>query len=227
MDRQKFKWQAQIIIISVLCFILCPVPSAEAKTFKVASYNVENLFDLNENGTEYTEYIPNNIFGWNTRTLDRKLNNIAKVIKDLSADVVALQEIESDKALMLLRNKLKTFNVDYPFAAIADSEHAAVQCALLSRFPVVSKEEICTNNAEARNILKITINVDGTPFLLFVNHWKSKRGPESETSRPARRWANIGNRFAASLGRRRKRHPFQLAVDYRLHQMHNRRLRDG
>ena len=28
--------------------------------FKVASYNVENLFDMQYNGTEYKEYIPNN-----------------------------------------------------------------------------------------------------------------------------------------------------------------------
>jgi len=54
-----------------------------------------------------------------------------------------------------------------------------VKCAVLSRFPIVEKEEIQVDNRVARNILKITLDVDGNRIILFVNHWKSKRGPES------------------------------------------------
>jgi hypothetical protein len=60
MDSGMFKK----IILSILFVFLCCVTSIEAKTFKVASYNVENLFDLTRNGTEYTEYIPNTGYSW-------------------------------------------------------------------------------------------------------------------------------------------------------------------
>ncbi len=167
----------KLSLYSIIIFgLVCP---AQAKTFKIASYNVENLFDLVREGTEYSEYIPGNSYRWNEQTLNIKLNNIAKVIKDLSADIVALQEIESKRALILLQQRLKEFNVSYPFFAIADSKPTAVKCALLSKFPIIEKKEIKLRNGSARNILMATVNIDNIPLILFINHWKSKRSPES------------------------------------------------
>lgn len=168
------------IIVSILLIFLYSIASIEAKTFKVVSYNVENLFDLTKDGTEYIEYVPNAGYGWNKDIVDIKVTNIAKVIKNLDADVVALQEIESKKALIFLQNKLKKFNVDYPYVEIADSKATSVKCAILSKFPIVNKEEIRVDNEFARNILKVTLDVDGNRLILFVSHWKSKQGPESQ-----------------------------------------------
>jgi len=47
-------------------------------SFKVASYNVENLFDTVEDGSEYKEYIPNNRHNWNKKTYKIKL----KILQD-------------------------------------------------------------------------------------------------------------------------------------------------
>ncbi|MDX2439153.1 MAG: helix-hairpin-helix domain-containing protein [Desulfobacterales bacterium] len=167
------------IIISILLISLCCIPSIEAKTFKVATYNLENLFDLTRDGTEYQEYIPNTSYGWTKDIVNIKYTNIARVMKDLGADVVALQEVESKKALIALLRKLKAFGVDYPYFEIADSKATPVKCAVLSKFPIIEKEEIQVYNKIARNILKITLDIDSNRLILFVNHWKSKRGPES------------------------------------------------
>jgi competence ComEA-like helix-hairpin-helix protein len=168
-------------IISILLLLLCFINSAEAKTFKVASYNVENLFDLILHGTEYPEFVPNAAFGWNKEIADIKYSNIAKVIKDLEADVVTLQEVESKEAFTSLRKKLKEIGTDYPYFALADSKAAPVRCALLSKFPIIERKEIEVNvdNEAARSILKATVDISGMPFIIFVNHWKSKKGPES------------------------------------------------
>ncbi|HIO71337.1 MAG TPA: hypothetical protein EYG60_05330, partial [Campylobacterales bacterium] len=53
---------------------------------RVANYNVENLFDLKYDGTEYREYIPNTPAGWNEKTYLAKLNNIARVISAVNPD---------------------------------------------------------------------------------------------------------------------------------------------
>jgi len=167
-------------ILVLISFILaCCITPLEAKTFKIVSYNVENLFDLINNGTEYTEYIPNTGYGWTESTIEIKITNIAEVIRDIGADVVALQEIESKIALVMLRDKLKAMNADYPYYEIADSKNSIVKCALLSRFPIIEKDEIQVDDEFARNILKVTIDVNGRRLTLFVNHWKSKRDPES------------------------------------------------
>jgi len=167
------------ILILILAIVLLSVVCAEAKTFKIASYNVENLFDLVKDGTEYAEYTPNTSFAWNKHTLNIKLNNISKVIKDVGADIIALQEIESEKAFILLQQRLKEFNVDYPFFAIADSKPTSVKCAVLSKFPITNKKEIKVRDTAARNILMVTVEIDTIPLIIFTNHWKSKPGPES------------------------------------------------
>ncbi|OQZ03707.1 MAG: hypothetical protein B6D34_06665 [Candidatus Brocadia sp. UTAMX1] len=177
-----FKRHMKTIMVSILFILLCCVTSIEAKTFKVASYNLENLFDLTRDGTEYPEYIPNTGYGWSKGIANIKYTNIARVLKDMGGDVVALQEVESKKALITLRNKLKDLGVDYPYFEIADSNATSVKCAALSKFPIVEKEEIqvdLVDNEIARNILKITLDIDGNRIVLFINHWKSKRGPES------------------------------------------------
>ncbi len=173
------KRNMKTIIISILFFSLCCITSIEAKTFKVATYNLENLFDLTRDGTEYQEYIPNTDYGWTKDIANIKYTNIARVIKDLGGDVVALQEVESKKALITLRDRLKDFGVDYPYLEIADLKATPVKCAVLSKFPITEKEEIQVYNKIARSILKITLDIDGNHLILFINHWKSKRGPES------------------------------------------------
>jgi len=65
-----------------------------ATSFKVASYNVENLFDATFQGTEYKEYIPGT-HNWNARMVQIKLKHTAQVICDLDADILGLQEIEN------------------------------------------------------------------------------------------------------------------------------------
>ena len=89
-----------IYLVFVIFFFPLTLP-AQAKIFKIASYNVENLYDLEFNGTEYPEYIPNTVFRWNKQNFTIKLRNISQVIKDLEADIVALQEIESKKELYM------------------------------------------------------------------------------------------------------------------------------
>lgn len=166
-------------IVLIVLILLCCITSTEAKTFKLVSYNVENLFDLTKDGTEYTGYIPNTGYGWAKDIVDIKVTNIAKVIKDLKADVVALQEVESKKSLIFLRNRLRDFGVDYPYLEIADSRSTTVKCAVMSKIPIVKKEEIRVDNESARNILKVTLDIDGNPLILFINHWKSKVSSES------------------------------------------------
>jgi len=47
---------------------------------------------------EYKEFIPNSK-SWNKKSFYNKLYNISRVIKDIKADIIALQEIESDTVL--------------------------------------------------------------------------------------------------------------------------------
>ena len=152
-------------------------------SFKVASYNVENLFDEIRNGTEYDDYIPGK-HNWTSRMVEIKLNHTAEVICDLDADIVALQEIENEAILIRLQRRLKRVGCTYPYRAITRKKKTAIRVAMLSRFPIADTREVRVNYSDRdRNILEATVRIDGHPLTIFVNHWKSKSRSGKESRR--------------------------------------------
>jgi endonuclease/exonuclease/phosphatase family metal-dependent hydrolase len=149
-------------------------------SLKIASYNVENLFDLKYDGTEYSEYIPNTIWKWNATNYRKKLINLSKVIKDMDPDIIALQEIESDIALKDLQSMLTRQGLYFKYRAIADKKNTSVKVAILSRFPLQKRELEISKSRAYRNILEAKVIIEGKALYIFSNHWKSKSGPESK-----------------------------------------------
>ena len=153
-----------------------------AKPFKVATYNVENLFDDVHQGSEYDEYIPGK-HNWNTRMVDIKLNHTAEVICDINADIIGLQEIENSHIFKALQKRLKRVGCAYKYSAISHKMGAPIQVALLSRYPIKKQNELIVSRSPlVRNILEVNLEVQGKKVRVFVNHWKSKgrRGVESK-----------------------------------------------
>ena len=189
LEKRDARLKHLVKIIFLMCQCMCiiyPAVPGQAASFKVASYNVENLFDLHRDLTEYDDYVPYGPSGWIRSVMDVKFDNIARVLKDLDADIVSLQEIESGKALALLQQRLRLVGADYAYSAIADDRPTAVKCAVMSRYPIILREEIEVGTGRGRNILKVTVDIAGTPLILYVNHWKSKTGPESRRIECAR-----------------------------------------
>lgn len=96
-----------------------------SKPFKIATYNVENLFDATFQGSEYEEYIPGR-HNWNARMVEIKLNHTAEVICDLDADVLGLQEIENSDIFRQLIVKLKRVGCPYRYNAITHKKGAPI-----------------------------------------------------------------------------------------------------
>lgn len=166
--------------IFFLLFLLLSIIHGDT-VLKIATYNVENLFDLENNGYEYDEYIPNTEANWNQKTYKIKLKNIAHVIKDIDADIIALEEVESLQALKDLRFTLKQDGQYYQYYSITNSKNTNIKVALLSKYPFVySKDLAVTASYKYRNILENKFKIEGKEFYIFVNHWKSKSGPESK-----------------------------------------------
>ncbi len=153
-----------------------------ASPFKVATYNVQNLFDAKVQGTEYDEYIPGK-HNWSKRMAQIKLEHTAEVLCELDADIVGLQEVENSHIFELLLKQLKRVGCAYRYSAITHKNGSSIQVALLSRFPLKHVHELQVSYApRVRNILEAEVKVKGYALTLFVNHWKSKgrRGYESK-----------------------------------------------
>jgi len=163
----------------LLPFLILLATLLSGAEVKIASYNVENLFDLKYSGHEYEQYVPNTSWRWNSDTYRTKLKNIAKVIVDMSPDIIALQEVESLQALKDLRAQTQRDGLYFPYYAIATSKDTTVKVALLSRYPLRTQELRVTASYKYRNILEAKIQLGNEKLYLFVNHWKAKSGPES------------------------------------------------
>ncbi len=166
----------KLLLLTILLISLPLITSA--KSIKIASYNVENLFDMQRSGLEYKEYVPHR-HNWTEPILQKKLAHIAEVICDLDADVIGLQEVENDRVLKRLQQMLKRGGCDYPYRAITSAKQTPIHNALLSRIAIKKKRDILIyRTGKQRSILEVLLKTD-PPLRLFVNHWKSKAGPES------------------------------------------------
>ena len=85
-------------ILAILLFFTF----AFASELKIATYNVENLFDAKVQGSEYNDFKNDN---WNAEKYSFKLEKTVDVLKRLDADIVALQEIENPEVLKDLAQK--------------------------------------------------------------------------------------------------------------------------
>ncbi len=169
----------KIVSLFLIPFFLLAVP------FKVASYNVENLFDAVNNGTEYDEFIPGR-HNWSKRMAERKLNHTAEVLCDLNADIVGLQEVENAQVFRQLQKRLARVGCPYRYGVITSKRNASVQVALLSRFPIQSHRDLRVSFADGvRDILEADVIAEGYPLKLFVNHWKSRSRKGFESKRIA------------------------------------------
>jgi len=167
-------------------------------TITTAFYNVENLFDFNLDGSEYDEFKPG-WHGWSAEMQKKRLNSAAQVVAAVGADVMGLCEIENKNALRELGSALDNMGMPYPYAAAADAGGGATTTALLSKFPIVEKRDLPVSGS--RSILEAAVARGGDTLRFFVNHWPSKRHPESA-------------RAAAAQTLRRRLDSLQAGADY-------------
>ncbi|NOX14703.1 MAG: endonuclease/exonuclease/phosphatase family protein [Epsilonproteobacteria bacterium] len=151
----------------ILVFLV--LTSLFAKDFKIATYNVQNLFDLKVDGGEYKEYIPNTKSKWNKKNFDIKLANIAKVIKNLNADIIALEEVENLNVARELNRALGDKKYPYIYTFYKKNSHI-VGSVIFSRYKVANKYSVPVKGYP-RTIHVTKFYLDGNKITIYVNHW--------------------------------------------------------
>ena len=87
-------------LFAVLVLGSCAMPDA-AGTWTVASWNVQNLFDGIDNGTEYSEFDPED-GEWTDELYRIRLEKTAEILLSLCSggpDLIILQEVENQNVL--------------------------------------------------------------------------------------------------------------------------------
>ncbi|HEY4056902.1 MAG TPA: endonuclease/exonuclease/phosphatase family protein, partial [Kofleriaceae bacterium] len=161
----------------------------EAPHLRVATYNVRRFFDTvcdsgACNNGNYEDQPTAEEF-------DARAQQIATAIRTMDADVIAVEEVESQACLDTLLGYLGDV---MPYGVLGESGFAAsVDVGILSRTPIDSfighQEELDLPDGRvttfARELLEVHTRAgDGTDLVMFAAHFKSKSSDD-----PARRLA--------------------------------------
>lgn len=170
----------------------------------VAFYNVENLFDLeNDRLTNDDEFTPNGDLHWTKERYDHKLQNISKVLFNLGNQapmLIGLVEVENYKVVEELAKTGRLSKTPYKIVQYDSPDRRGIDCALLydTRRLIVEEQEKLdvrlTGNDDflTRDILHIKgLIANNERVHIFVNHWSSRREGTMETEHKRIRAATV------------------------------------
>jgi endonuclease/exonuclease/phosphatase family metal-dependent hydrolase len=211
------------------------VPSADASvppdasgpvTFKLVTWNAENVFDDRDDPGKQDTVLT-------AAEVGAKVGAVAKVLKALKPDVVALQEIENRGVLNLVADAIRPA-VEVPSNS-ADQDRSrtgyrvlveaydprGIDVALLSRFPILKTvshlgERLFTPDGRgpyyySRDNLEVHLDVSGREVVVCVNHFISQVQSTDDYQRQAQ--ANGTRKTADTLLAEKPRRPVIVAGD--------------
>jgi endonuclease/exonuclease/phosphatase family metal-dependent hydrolase len=186
----------KVLRFSVLCLVLfiqsacnmVSIPGGDSSkaesSLTIVSWNVQALFDAEENGTEYQEYAAAS--GWNKDKYQARLNMLGQAfdkMDETNPDILALLEVENSQVLKdLAQGPLE--NQGYKWTFFANNPGNSLGLGVLSKYPFEqAKAHSLTYYEETtpRPVLEICIKIQDTPLIIFVCHWKSKLGGDLAT----------------------------------------------
>jgi endonuclease/exonuclease/phosphatase family metal-dependent hydrolase len=176
---------------------------------RLATFNAENLFARYNFNKSYKP-VSHDGFTINDLAFDvydeSDKEITAQALREVNADVFALQEIESLPVLDTFNSRYLG-TMKYRHRILIDSfDPRKIDVAILSRFPIISvrshrHERNAANSAWlfSRDCLVVSVDVNGKELILYINHFKSMMEGRTETH--ARRKEQV-DRVAAIVDER-------------------------
>ncbi len=165
----------------------------------IAFYNVENLFDTQDNPkTADDDFTPKGKKKWTYKRYNAKIKKLSSVISQLGLNkskyppaIVGLVEVENAKVVSDLANSSSLKKHHYGFVHHNSPDERGIDVALLYNkiafelidseiYPVYLLDEDGDRDY-TRDILKVSGNLHGELVHILVNHWFSRREGVLET----------------------------------------------
>ncbi len=169
------------------------------QVYPVGFYNVENLFDTElDSSNRDIEFTPKGVNVWTIAKYQKKINNIASVIKQMNAKVspsglaiLGVSEIENKKVLVDLVNNPLLTESQFEIVHYDSPDRRGIDVALLYNpklFKYKNSRIIpfhMTTDLEytSRDILLVEGELASEKIHVLVNHWPSRYGSKSSPYR--------------------------------------------
>jgi predicted extracellular nuclease len=182
-------------------------------TFRVMSYNVENLFDtLDDPNKDDNEFTPEGTRHWTNSRYYKKINNLAKVITALgewdTPALIGMCEVENNKVIDDLIRYSPLKKMKYRYVMTESEDVRGIDVAMLyqrDKFKYLSHCSIRISfpnhpKKKTRDILHVIGEVvTGDTLDVFVCHFPSRRGGQSDSEPDRVRAASILRKSVDSL----------------------------
>ena len=162
-----------IVVILTGCSLASEASPQESIT--IASWNVQNLFDGSDDGTEYPEYTKDGY--WSDALYRLRLSDVETVLcydKLSDADIIVLNEVENENVVKDILELKSIKKRGFRYYACAGESGGAIKTAVISRLVLSDAKIHSVDNA--RPVLEVCVN-SGSVHILAV-HGKSKAGNE-------------------------------------------------
>lgn len=159
---------------------------------RLATFNCENLFARYSFKNNFSPrgdggFLINNLAFEIYEETEKQIT--AKAIKDIDADVVALQEVENLIVLDRFNSRyLAAKNYKHRILIDSNNDDRGIDVGLLSRYPIVSVRSFRHDRSPtkkstvfSRDCLEVHIDVGGKELVVYVNHFKSMIGGRDST----------------------------------------------
>ena len=190
-----------VVSMSLLLLSSCNGQGMEEKsrTICVAQWNVQNLFNAELDGMEYTEYTPGS--GWGQSDYEKRLTNVRKVLHylpDSSDYVVVLNEIECSDVIEDIINSADIAELGFHWYACTEEESLAIQSAVLSSIPIVGAR-VHQVSSGLRPVLEVELDTGREKLFVLAVHFKSNVGGVDDTRKDRLEAARVVSQVAATL----------------------------
>lgn len=188
-----------VIILLAATVFFPAIAQKKYDVYSVAFYNVENLFDTNDDeGVRDSEFTPTGTKAWTQDKYQKKLNNLASVMSKLAREycpggpaMIGVAEVENRGVLEDLLKTKEMAPMGYDIAHYDSPDRRGVDVALLYNpklFHVTSSKAypyVLPDNPDfkTRDQLLVSGTLGGDPFHVIVNHWPSRYGSKSSELR--------------------------------------------
>jgi endonuclease/exonuclease/phosphatase family metal-dependent hydrolase len=173
---------------------LMPAPSAaaeKAKTYLFCFWNVENFFDDKDDGhRSEPDHTFDKWFAEDPKALELKLDNLSRALLALNdgkgPDILALAEVESERAAQLLADRLnkglKDPALHYKNILFKDPKGGrSIATAIITRLDVdKSRTQL---HGRRQRILEGHIVANGHELVILATHWTSRVSDKEGDSR--------------------------------------------
>ena len=213
----------------LLCLLTGRAQTAsDTVVFRIASYNVENLFDCRHDSLhDDYEFLPQATRHWTYAKYRKKLDNLARVITALGGwtppALVALCEVENDHVLRDLTRYSALRNNGYRYLLTQSNDLRGIDVALIYQralFKPICQQSLRVEmphkaSRPTRDILYVSgLLLNGDTLDVLVGHFPSRRGGAKQSAPYREKAALCIKTFTDSLFRIRQRAQIIVMGDF-------------